>query len=96
MTPTRRSPRRSNRPGATPAWDAGWKSKRRSTLLCFEDKENDVWLFVAGRAAVKDAPDSAEPQFWQRDHLSSAVWTRGDKLYLLVAPGDGAALRRYL
>lgn len=68
----------------------------RVSLLCSEDQENEVWLFVADRAIVQDAPPSSMPQFWQTGHLASAAWTRGDKLYLLVVPGDGAALRRYL
>lgn len=73
------------------------------SMICFRtgkplppDKSSDLWLFVIDRAAVKDAPVAATPQFAQVNNLMTATWTEGGKLYVLGMEGDEAALQRYL
>jgi len=79
-----------------------WRGAKVS-MVCFSTgrplapgQSSDLWLFVIGRAAVKDAPAAAAPRFAQVNNLMTATWTEGDKLYVLGTEGDEAALRQYL
>ena len=79
-----------------------WNGKSVS-MICFrtgkplpQNQAGDLWLFVADRAAVKNAPDSTAPRFFQADKIAEAIWTRDGKLYLLATEGDEQTLRKYL
>jgi hypothetical protein len=54
---------------------------------------------VVDRAAVKNAPPLGPPQIKpvnQLIQLITAVWTQGDKVYLLGTEGNEQILRQYL
>jgi hypothetical protein len=73
-------------------------------MFCFKSGKplppggtSDIFLFVADRRSVGDAPsnltitslDNANP-------VTMAAWTSGDKVYLLAGLGDEAFLKQYL
>jgi len=73
------------------------------TMICFLTGKplspgagGDLWLFVIDRRAVKDVPAGDTPQVNQLDHIVTASWTQGDKLYLLGTPGTEPDIRKYL
>lgn len=77
--------------------------ERPVTMLCFHsgrplppEEKTDVFLFVVDRAAVPDAPAAAPPQTQRVDGFATAVWSAGDKVYLLAVTGDEQMLRAYL
>ena len=79
-----------------------WQGMKVS-MICFSTgkplapgEQGDLWLFVVDRAAVKNTPSAGPPQLARVNQLMTAVWTQGDKLYLLGTPGDEQTLRRYL
>jgi len=79
-----------------------WEGAKVS-MICFRtgkplaaNQPGDLWLFVVDRAAVKNSPDTPAPEFNQADHVVTATWTHGDKLYVLGMEGDEQALRKYL
>jgi len=45
---------------------------------------------------LKDAPPPGPPKIAAVNRLITAVWTQGDRVYLLEAQGDGQAIRQYL
>jgi hypothetical protein len=72
---------------------------RGVSVICFgvEDDENrDLWLFVADRDTVPDAPPSAVPDFAPVGKLTTATWSAAGKVYLLAGRGDQQSLRRFL
>ena len=80
----------------------GWQGVKVS-MICFRTGKplapgatSDLWLFVVDRAAVKNIPAAAAPQFSKISRLIIATWTQGDKLYLLGTDGDEAAIKPYL
>ena len=72
-------------------------------MICFRTGKplapgvaSDLWLFVVDRASVKNVPVGAAPQFAKVNRLITAIWTQGDKLYLLGTAGDEQTIRQYL
>jgi hypothetical protein len=79
-----------------------WQGVKVS-MICFRTgqplppgQSADLWMFVVDEASVKNAPDTSSPQFAKVNQLSTAVWSEGNKLYLLGVAGDEQTLRRYL
>jgi hypothetical protein len=77
-----------------------WQSAKVS-MICFctgeaKSPATDLWLFVAERADVKNAPDARAPQFKKINGLTTAVWAQDDKIYLLGMVGDENLLRKFL
>jgi len=71
-----------------------WQATKVS-MICFRTgkplapgQQNDLWLFVVDRAAVKAADISAVPQIANVNRLVTAAWTQGGKIYLLGTTGD--------
>ena len=73
-----------------------WHNKPVS-MVCFDlGNHNGLFLFVAGRADLPDAPSASEPQFAKIGKLTAASWSTGDRTYVLAGPGDEQFVRRYL
>jgi uncharacterized membrane protein YbaN (DUF454 family) len=79
-----------------------WQGAKVS-MICFRTgrplppgQASDLWLFVVDRAAVKASPATELPQLAAVNRLITAVWSQGEKLYLLETAGDEAAIRQYL
>jgi hypothetical protein len=77
--------------------------KSKVSMICFRtgrplppDQAGDLWLFVVDRSAVKGAPDATSPHIARVYQLITAVWTQGDKLYLLGTAGDEQTLQKFL
>jgi hypothetical protein len=77
--------------------------ERPVAMLCFHsgrplppEEKTDVFLFVVDRAAVPDAPAAAPPETGRVDGFATAVWSAGDRVYLLAVAGDETLLREYL
>lgn len=73
------------------------------SMICFhtgisssDPKVSDLWLFVADRKTVQDAPENGTPQIAKVGLLITATWTEGDKLYLLGQRGDAESLKKFL
>jgi hypothetical protein len=73
------------------------------SLVCYRSgrplppgQMNDLWLFVADRKTVKNAPDTIAAQLARVNRLITATWTEGDQLYFLAEDGGEADLKRYL
>lgn len=80
----------------------GWQDKKVA-MICYRtgrplppNQASDLWLFVVDRASVKDAPEAGQMRIATANRLVTAVWTQGDKVYLLGAEGDEATLRAFL
>ncbi len=72
-------------------------------MICFRTGKplrpgvaSDLWLFVADRTSVKNAPDGTTPQIAKVNRLITATWTQGGKLYLLGTAGEAATIKQYL
>jgi hypothetical protein len=72
-----------------------WQEHKVS-LLCFEAKEHDVWLFVIEGSALPEGSATAALQFARNGKLSTATWRQDGSVYLLAAPCDETTLRRFL
>src|SRR5436190_4628602 len=73
-----------------------WHNKTVS-MVCFNlGNHDDLFLFVASRSDLPDAPATSEPQFTQIGRLTAASWSAGDRTYVLAGPGDEQSVRRYL
>ena len=73
-----------------------WNNKIVS-MVCFDlGNHNDLYLFVANRADLPDAPSTSEPQFTRIGNLTAASWSAGERTYVLAGPGDEQFVRRYL
>jgi len=80
----------------------GWQGVRVS-MICFRTGnasttggQSNLWLFVVDRASVRGSPAETLPQFSKVNRLTTAMWTQGDKLYLLGTDGDEQTLKQYL
>ncbi len=80
----------------------GWQSTRAS-MICFRTgrplpagRQADLWLFVADRASLKDAPPPGPPRITTVQQLATAVWTRNDKVYFLFLEGNEQTLQPFL
>jgi len=71
-----------------------WHGSKVS-LVCMEAKDHDVWLFVAERQSLPDAPP-ATPVFAKTGKITTASWTAGHLTYILATEGDEAELKGYL
>jgi hypothetical protein len=79
-----------------------WQGVKVS-MICFRTgkplprgEQSDLWLFVIDRALVKNAPPVGPPQLAKVNQLITAVWSQGDKLYLLGTEGDEQTIRHLL
>ncbi|MCX8090102.1 MAG: hypothetical protein N3I86_04080 [Verrucomicrobiae bacterium] len=79
-----------------------WQEKPVA-MLCFHsgrplppEEKTDVFLFVVDRAAVPDAPATAGPQTGRLNGFATAVWSAGERVYLLAVTGDERLVREYL
>lgn len=79
-----------------------WQNAKVS-MICFRTgkplapgAQSDLWLFVADRASLKNPAGGESPQFSKVSRLITAIWTKGDKIYLLGTEGDEATIRQYL
>jgi uncharacterized membrane protein YbaN (DUF454 family) len=73
-----------------------WLNKPVSMVCLDMGDHNDLFLFVARRADLPDAPSASEPQFTQIGKLTAASWSTGNRTYVLAGPGDEQFVRRYL
>jgi hypothetical protein len=80
----------------------GWQNVKVS-MICFRtgrplppNQSSDLWLFVVDRASLRGAPENSQPRFAEVKGLITAVWARGDKVYLLGTEGDESSLRKFL
>lgn len=66
-------------------------------LICFKiENGKAVHLFIVDRGAVPDAPQDAAPRVADNDGWSSAAWSEGKTLFLLVGQGSSDELARFL
>ena len=66
-------------------------------LICFKiENGKAVHLFIVERGAVPDAPVDASPRLVKSGGWSSAAWSEGETLFLLVGEGSPDALSRFL
>ncbi|MBA4147665.1 MAG: hypothetical protein H0X66_06080 [Verrucomicrobia bacterium] len=69
---------------------------RKVTLICFGKMgAEEVHLLIADRSTFTQPPPLS-PQFSKEDGWSTAIWSRGDKVYMLAGMGDRETLSRYL
>jgi uncharacterized membrane protein YbaN (DUF454 family) len=80
----------------------GWQNVKVS-MICFRtgkplppNQSSDLWLFVVERASLKDAPAIGQPRLIAVNRLITAVWSQGDKVYLLGTEGDESTIRKFL
>jgi hypothetical protein len=73
------------------------------SMICFKSgrllppgAESDLWLFVADRKAVADAPRASAPLLTRVNKVTTASWSDDTKTYLLAAVGDEAFLQKYV
>jgi hypothetical protein len=79
-----------------------WQGAKVS-MICFRTgkplppgEQSDLWLFVVDRTSVKNAPLAGPPQLAKIHQLMTAMWSQGDKLYLLGTAGDEQTVQRLL
>ena len=73
-----------------------WRNTKVS-MVCFDSgNHNDLYLFVADRFDLPDAPATDQPLFTRVEKLTAASWSAGDKTYVLAGPGDEQFIRQYL
>jgi len=80
----------------------GWQNAKVS-MICFRTgkplppgTQSDLWLFVVDRANLAVSTISETPQFSKVNRLTTAMWAKGDKIYLLGSEGDEQTIRQYL
>ena len=73
------------------------------SMICFKSgrplpagDQSDLWLFVARRETVPNAPAPGAPVFARVNKATTATWSDARGNYLLAAVGDEAFLRKYL
>ena len=68
-----------------------------ATLICFMPKNAGtvVHILVVNRSALTDAPGE-EPQLSKLTNWNSAIWSRGDKVYLALTTAESGKLTRCL
>jgi hypothetical protein len=74
------------------------------SMVCFKTgrplepgEKSDLWLFVADRAAVANAPAPGAPPVFERVNKATvASWSDAGKTYLLAAVADETFLSKYL
>lgn len=79
-----------------------WNGTKVSMICFHSHPENsntnasDLWLFVANRSSISDAPNATHPQVQQVNSLIVATWVDGDRLYMLARQGDLEGLKKFL
>lgn len=69
---------------------------RKATMICFvRDDGEHMDLFVMDRAGLPEVPSGGAPQFAEANGLMTAVWAKGDKIYLLTGD-DAKYLKKFL
>jgi hypothetical protein len=73
------------------------------SMICFKTgrpmapgDQSDLWLFVASRKTVSNAPSSSEPVFARVNKATTASWSDDHNIYLLAAVGDQTLLAKYV
>jgi hypothetical protein len=73
------------------------------SMICFKTgrpmapgDQSDLWLFVASRKTVSNAPASSAPVFARVNKATTATWSDDHNTYVLAAVGDEVLLRKYL
>jgi hypothetical protein len=67
------------------------------SLVCFDrGEDNDLFLFIIGRAALPDPPVGSDARFSRVGPMTTASWTVGDRVYVLASKGDEGYLRKFL
>jgi hypothetical protein len=64
------------------------------TLLCTMYGKDHVDVFVIDRSRFRELKPSAAPRYTRSDGLTTAVWRRGGRTYLLASSVDEQQLRR--
>jgi hypothetical protein len=72
-----------------------WQGKKLA-LVCFMVEGQVVHLFVMPRRAFPDATLNPTPTFAKVGPQSTASWSSGDNLFLVVTQADEALLRKVL
>lgn len=72
-----------------------WEGHRVS-LICYLEGRNELHLLVVDRAGFMGAPQGDAPSVGQSGEWTTANWTDGENIYLLVAKISPAELQRYL
>jgi hypothetical protein len=79
-----------------------WQNIKVS-MICFRTgkplsrgEQNDLWLFVVDRHAMRNISTDALPQFKKVNRLATASWTKGDKIYFFSTTADEETLRKFL
>lgn len=79
-----------------------WQNAKVS-MICFRTgkplppgEPSDLWLFVVNRTALAVSHVGEIPQFSQVNRLITAIWTKGDKIYLLGTAGNEQSIKPYL
>jgi hypothetical protein len=79
-----------------------WQGTQVS-MICFKTgrplragSKSDMWLFVAQKSAVADAPAPGHVTFERAAPMITASWSDDSHTYVLAALGDEALLKQYL
>lgn len=79
-----------------------WQDSKVS-MVCFRTgkplppgEAGDLWLFIVDQTSVAGAPAGDKPKFAKVNQLSTAIWTKNGKLYLLGTTGNQAELEKFL
>ena len=66
------------------------------SMVCFDRGNKDMVFLLVSQKKQFDTPPPPSPQMAWVKELSTASWSTGDKVYLLVASGPLDSLRAYL
>jgi hypothetical protein len=77
---------------------------RPVSMICFDSGRphppgtmiSDLWLFVTDRKSVPQDAVASSPVLSTVNSAITATWTANDQLYVLVAEGDEALIKKYL
>lgn len=73
-----------------------WNGERIVLICLVPEGKSHVDLFVIDRTRFRDFTPSAGPQFGRSGALTTAVWRKGNKTYLLAGKLDEDQLSRFL
>lgn len=67
------------------------------TLICFHREGGQIaHLFVVDRAVLPKLKPGDAPFFHRDGEWTTATWAEGDRVYMIAAQGDRAAVQKYL
>jgi hypothetical protein len=73
-----------------------WRG-HKVAMLCYMLKgSNHVDLFIARASEIPSPPANGQLQFSTTGQLTTATWTQGDKVYVLMSPENADFLKKYL